>query len=75
MGGGGERYSEVKRGYNRLCERKRREEGDRWMEIVKNARREGQVWEVVNKERKKRGVNGRIKMEEWTEYFKELMEE
>lgn len=43
MGGGGERYSEVKREYNRLCERKRREEGDRWMEIVKNARREGQV--------------------------------
>lgn len=41
----------------------------------KNARREGQVWEVVNKERKKRGVNGEIKMEEWTEYFKELMEE
>lgn len=69
----GERYSEVKRGYNRLCERKRREEGDRWMEIVKNARREGQVWEVVNKERKKRGVNGGIKMEKWTEYFKELM--
>lgn len=50
-------------------------EGDRWMEIVKNARREGQVWEVVNKEKKKRGVNGGIKMEEWTEYFKELMEE
>lgn len=73
MGGGGE--SKVKRGYNRLCERKRREEGDRWMEIVKNARREGQVWEVVNKERKKRGVNGGIKMEEWMEYFKELMEE
>lgn len=64
MGGGGERYSEVKRRYNRLCERKRREEGDRWMEIVKNARREGQVWEVVNKEREKRGVNGGIKMEE-----------
>lgn len=62
--GGGERYSEVKRGYNRLCERKRREEGDRWMEIVKNARREGQVWEVVNNEREKRGVNGGIKMEE-----------
>lgn len=40
---------------------------------MKNARREGQVWEVVNKERKKRGVNGGIKMEEWTEYFKELM--
>lgn len=41
----------------------------------KNARREKQVWEVVNKERKKRGVNGGIKMKEWTEYFKELMEE
>lgn len=26
---GGERYREAKRGYNRLCERKRRKEGDR----------------------------------------------
>lgn len=42
MGGGGERYSEVKRGYNRLSERKRREEGDRWMEIVKK-RQEGRT--------------------------------
>lgn len=39
-------------------------------------RQEGRTGrEVVNKERKKRGVNGGIKMEEWTEYFKELMEE
>lgn len=52
MAGGGEKYREAKRGYNRLCERKKREEGDNWLEVVKNARTEGQVWEVVKKERR-----------------------
>lgn len=38
-----------------MCERKRKEEGDRWVEIARSAKTEGQVWEVVNRERKKRG--------------------
>lgn len=61
MGGGGEKYREAKRGYNRLCERKKREEGDRWLEVVKNARTKGQVWEVVKKE--KRG--GLMRKSKW----------
>lgn len=52
MEGGGEKYREAKRGYNRLCERKKREVGDRWLEVVKNARTKGQVWEVVKKEKR-----------------------
>lgn len=74
MGGDGEKYREAKRGYNRLCEKKKREKGDRWLEVVKNARTKGQVWEVVKKE-KREGINEKIKMEDWTEYFKGLMEE
>lgn len=74
MGGGGEKYREVKRGYNRLCERKKKEEGERWAEVVKNAKTEGQVWEVINRERRKGGgIDERIKMEEWAEYFRGLM--
>ena len=37
---------------------------------AEEARNESQVWEIVNKDRKKkRRVNERIEMEEWKEYF------
>lgn len=52
MGGDGEMYREAKRGYNRLCEKKKREKGDRWLEVVKNARTKGQMWDVVKKEKR-----------------------
>lgn len=52
MGGDGEKYREAKRGYNRLCEKKKREKGDRWLEVIKNTRTKGQVWEVVKKEKR-----------------------
>lgn len=54
---------------------KEKERGDRWAEVVKNAKTEGQVWGIINRERKKRGgIDERIKMEEWTGYFRGLME-
>lgn len=34
---------------------KEKERGDRWAEVVKNAKTEGQVWGIINRERKKRG--------------------
>lgn len=43
--------------------------------MIKNARTEGQVWIVINKERKGRRsirIGGDIRIEEWVEYFKEL---
>lgn len=41
--------------------------------MVKNAKT-GQVWEVINREKKKKGgIDKRIKMEEWTGYFRGLM--
>lgn len=41
----GDRFKEVKRDYTytRLCEEKKREEGERWEEEVKEARTESQV--------------------------------
>lgn len=42
-GGIGNRFKEVKRAYTRLCEEKKREEGGRWEEEVKEARTESQV--------------------------------
>lgn len=41
---------------------------------AKNARREGEVWEVINRERKSRKrVNKGIGMEEWIECFMGLL--
>lgn len=52
----------MKKEYSKMCERKRKEEGDRWVEIARSAKTEGQVWEVVNRERKKTGgINEGIK--------------
>jgi len=46
-------FRREKKEYRELCERKKREENERWEEIVKRARTEGQVWEIVNRERGK----------------------
>lgn len=36
--------------------------------------KESEVWELINRERKKRvGINEGIGMEEWKEYFMELL--
>lgn len=36
---------------------------------------EGQVWKVVNRERKRRRVNEKMKMAEWDDYFRDCWEE
>lgn len=42
--------------------------------MAKRARKEGQVWEVVNRERRrKRKVNEGIEMKKWVNYFRGLL--
>lgn len=37
-------------------------------------KKESEMWELINRERKKRvGINEGIGMEEWKEYFMELL--
>lgn len=43
MGGNGGEYKRVKREYKALCERKKKEENDRWEKQVAEARRENEV--------------------------------
>lgn len=58
-----------------MCDRKKREENERWIEVIKRARTEGQVWKVINKERgRKREIDERIKMKEWEKCFKKQLE-
>ncbi|XP_024867350.1 uncharacterized protein LOC112451550, partial [Temnothorax curvispinosus] len=73
-GGEGDSYREEKQRYKKLCEGKKRREMEKWEAEVKQIRTEGQVWKVVNKERKRRRrVNEGISMQEWDGYFKELL--
>lgn len=47
----------------KLCDKKKKKEREKWQ--VMNVRTEGQVWTIVNRERKRRrGVNKAIEMEE-----------
>lgn len=67
-------YKRAKKKYRELCERKKREENERWEKVVEVAKQEGQVWEVVNRERKKwKRINEQIEEREWEEYFKNLL--
>jgi len=69
-----QQYLNGKKEYREICEEKKRDENERWEREVEEARVEGQVWGIVNRERKRwKGINEDIKMEEWEEYFKELL--
>lgn len=72
--GDGREYRERRREYREFCERKKKEDNEKWEKKVTEARRESEVWEVVNKERRKtRRVDEGIKRGEWEEYFMGLL--
>ncbi|XP_011688391.1 PREDICTED: uncharacterized protein LOC105450305 [Wasmannia auropunctata] len=74
VGEGDQTYKREKKEYKELCERKKEEENGRWERKAEEARTEGQVWEIVNRERKKwKGINKDIGMDEWEEYFRNLL--
>lgn len=64
-GGEGEKYKDKKRAYKKLCEKKKKEDNERWERRVAKAKRESDVWEIVNRERKRRGrINEDIGMDD-----------
>ena len=57
-----------------MCKKKRDEENEKWSKEAQEARTEGEVWKIVNRERKRRkGVNEGIEEKEWREYFMTLL--
>lgn len=57
-----------------MCKKKKKEENERWEKKVARARRECEVWEIVNREsRKRRRMEKRIEEKEWKEYFMRLL--
>lgn len=74
MRGEGVKYKRRKAEYNRLFEGKQKEEKERWERKAAEVRRERHVWDIVNRERKRRKeVNEEIKEEQWRNYFIRLL--
>jgi len=72
--GSGEMYRKKRGEYREMCERKRREESERWMDKAREAKTQKQVWEVINRERRRKvEVNKEIGMEEWDGCFRGLL--
>ncbi|XP_067207866.1 golgin subfamily A member 6-like protein 22 [Linepithema humile] len=70
----GKKYKEKRKEYKKLCERKRKEENEKWGKKAREVKRESEVWEIINRERKRRvRINDGIEMEEWKEYFMRLL--
>ncbi|KAL6417577.1 hypothetical protein ACFW04_012648 [Cataglyphis niger] len=62
----GRYYREAKGKYKKLIEGKKKEEKKRWEREVREIKTEGQVWELVNRgRRRRRKVNEDISMEKW----------
>ncbi|KAL6430574.1 hypothetical protein ACFW04_006875 [Cataglyphis niger] len=73
-GGDGKCYREAKGKYKKLIEGKKKEEKERWEREVREIKTVGQVWELVNRgRRRRRKVNEDISMEEWDGYFRNLL--
>ncbi|XP_024875210.1 ABC transporter F family member 4-like [Temnothorax curvispinosus] len=69
-----ERFREERKEYREMCKRKKNEEKERMIREIGEAKTEGKVWELIGRVRKRRKrINEEIKMEEWKEYFMELM--
>lgn len=69
-----EEYKEKKREYKLICEQKKREENENWEREVDRVKKEGEVWEIVNRGRKRRKmINEEIEEREWREHFMRLL--
>lgn len=67
-GGEGREYRKKRKEYAELCKRKKKKENEKWEKRMKEVRRESKVWEIMNRERKKRKrINEGIEVEEWKE--------
>lgn len=63
-------YRKKRRKYKDLCDRKRRLENKRWKRKITEARREAEVWKVINRDRNKRKkINAEIEMGKWRDQF------
>lgn len=64
----------MKREYKDLCENKKEKEREEFIKEVGRAKSQGEIWEVIRKQRGgRKRVNEEIKEKEWRKYFMDLM--
>ena len=69
-----EEYRERKRQYKKKCEEKRKEEAERFIKEAEEVRNEKEVWEIVNRGRKRRKrINEKIEIKEWKQHFMRVL--
>lgn len=54
IGGEGKEYKERRKEYRELYERKKKEENEKWEKSAREAKRESEVWGIINRERVRR---------------------
>lgn len=70
-----ETYSKKRKEYKKICEGKRVGMQERIEEEIKQIRNKNDIWKFINRERKRRiGTTKKVKIQEWTRYFMELLE-
>lgn len=58
----------------KLQKEKQKEVGEKEDKILRNLKRESEIWRYINKKKRKReNKRNRIKKEQWREYFMELL--
>lgn len=69
-----ERYLKENKEYRKLCEIKKEKRNEELMKEARETKMRKQIWEVTNRERRKKmGINRKIGFEEWDEYFRKLL--
>lgn len=67
-------YRNRKRENKELCKRKKREEMERWIRAAERVQTEGQIWEIVKRERRIcKCVSREITLGEWRNYLMGLI--
>lgn len=64
----------MKREYKEFCEKKERKKNDTWEKQVE-VKRESEIQEIVNQDKKRRKMEEGIEEEEWKKYFIRVLEQ
>ncbi|CAK9816314.1 hypothetical protein ANTPLA_LOCUS8954 [Anthophora plagiata] len=73
-GGSGEGFKKARDELGRMCKEKKRRGKERWEKEIEGIRTEGEVWKIINRERKgRKRVNAGIEIEVWDNYFRGVL--
>ena len=70
------RFVETRKELRGMCREKEEKKQKEVEEEIKNIKKEGEAWKIINRMRKKKeGISEKIERREWRDYFKEMFNE